>query len=247
MSDPFTRHGVKWLSPSSLNLFQSCPSFWVAKYLFGIKDEFGQKGARGTAIEAGLDVWLYGNRGDFATAHATALQNFSLNTGGQCDDEHEEQRALIGPMLLQATTELKDVPTPNARQLKIEHRFDDIEVPVIGYIDYIWDDWGLDLKTTERMPSKPKPEHARQVSIYSAAKGKPFKLLYVTDKKRAMYPVFETEIDSALKDMRRIALAMRTVLSRADSPAEVAGCYAPDYEAFYWNETTKKASEEIWK
>src|SRR5262245_35694912 len=84
--NPFERFGLSWLSPSQLNTYQREPAKWVAQYLFGIKDESGPAPKRGTAVEAGVDVWLYG--ATLEEAVAAALANFELNTGGVVDVEH---------------------------------------------------------------------------------------------------------------------------------------------------------------
>lgn len=252
MSDPFTRHGIRHLSPSSLNTFKAEPAFWVAKYLFGVKDEFKPSAKRGVAVEAGLDAWLYNRDLDLHASMTLAVKNFALNTDGLADDDHERQRALIGPMLSQATKALEALPSPTARQVKIEHWFDGVEVPVIGYADYEWPEFGLDLKTTERCPSAPKGDHKRQISLYAAARQKPFRLLYVTPKKFEIYPkaeeadAFEAECADALRDMRRIARSLRKMLAASRSREEAAEFQAPDFDAFYWDANTKQAAQAIW-
>lgn len=248
MSNPFERHGVNWLSPSSLNLFQAEPALWTLRYLFAFKDESGPAAKRGTAVEAGLDVFLYG--GSPVEAIQAALDNFALNTGGLADDAHEKERALIGPMVQIAIGAAKTAafPKPNARQLKCEHRFSGVEVPVVGYVDYIWDDWGLDLKTTQRMPNAPKGDHVRQVAIYSAAKQKPFKLLYVTDKKSALYPIEQEELDLALAEMGRIARSLRKVLALSDCREQVTEFFNPNFDSFYWSsDAARNEAQRIWK
>jgi len=144
--DPFERHGIRHLSPSSLNLYAVNPCLWVGKYLGGWKDDMGPAGHRGSAIESGLDYWLF--QRDAKTAEVKALAHYAELTQGQADDEYEAERANIGPMLSQAITALKDAPTPVGRQLKVEHWANGCEVPIIGYVDYLWEDHGLDLKTT---------------------------------------------------------------------------------------------------
>ena len=244
--NPFERHGVNWLSPSSLNLWQAEPSLWVMRYLFAMKDEMGPAARRGTAVEAGLDVHLIGGA-TREEARNVALQNFALNTDGLADDEHEAERNLIVPMVDQAceAMPLDTVGRPVARQLKIEHRVPGIEVPIVGYVDYLWDDHGIDLKTTKRMPSQASADHLRQISIYSAAKSRPFKLLYVTDKKRMLYGAAPSDVEDALKDMERIARSLRKVLEKSDCREEVAEFFVPNRDSFRWNEATLKEVERV--
>ena len=41
-------------------------------------------------------------------------------------------------------------------QQKVEVQLDDLPIPIIGYIDFLFKDTIVDLKTTVRMPSKPR-------------------------------------------------------------------------------------------
>jgi RecB family exonuclease len=244
--NPFEKFGLNWLSPSQLNTFQREPAQWVAKYLFGIKDEFGPAPKRGTAVEAGADVWLYGGTAD--EAQAAAHDNFALNTQGLADEEHEVERALIAPMLTQAMQALdRDVVgRPVARQLKIELRLDGVEIPIVGYVDYLWPDYGIDLKTTKRMPSKADWDHVRQIAIYQEAKQRPFKLLYVTDKKRTLITPPPSEVAQAMKDMARTARALRKVLDKSDCREEVAEFFVPNRDSYRWDEQSLQALERIY-
>lgn len=243
----FERHGIKRLSPSSLNLWQGEPALWVLKYLHKMRDEAGPAAKRGQAVEAGLDLWLMGNR-DFFACHRAALDNFALNTGGLADDDHEEEREVIGPMLEQATAAMQDAPRLLARQVAIETCLDGIEVPVIGYCDYVLDDSTIvDLKTTHRMPTNPKPDHVRQVAVYQKARQAPVSLLYVTSKKFARRHIAQEECDTAIADMTRVARSLQSVLGACETAADAARFVAPDYSKFYWNAETTTQAKEIWK
>lgn len=245
MGNPFEKFGIKHLSPSSLNLYAVNPSLWVGKYLHGWRDEMGPAGHRGTAVEAGLDLWLFHrNQGD---AIAKALAHFAELTQGEASDEHEAERANIAPMLQQAIAALKDVPVPVGRQLKIEHYVNGVEVPVLGYIDYLWDDFGIDLKTTKACPSAIKADHGRQVATYAAAKQKPFKILYVTAKKSALYDLTDNEASMHLRDLERHARAVRHLLDRSRDADDAAKFFAPERSDFRWSENLLTKADELWR
>ena len=241
---PFEKHGITHLSPSSLNLYAASPALWTGRYMLGWKEAFGPSAARGTAIENGLDSWLYQrNKGE---ALEGALANFALNTQGQADEDHEAERANIEPMLSQAIEALKDCPKPIARQMKIEHRIDGIEVPVIGYLDYLFEDWGLDLKTTKACPSSPKADHCRQVATYAKAKGRPFSLLYVTAKKSALYPLTDNEAAIHLRDLERSAHAVRHLLSKSENGRDAMKIFAADTSDFRWSDKTRDFMDKFY-
>lgn len=243
--NPFEHHNITHLSPSSLNLYAANPSLWVGRYLLAWQDEFGPAAARGTAIEAGLDLWLF-DRSKAREAEAVALANFMDRTQGVADDEHEAERANIIPMLKQAIAALGDVPIPIGRQMKIEYYANGIEVPVIGYVDYLFEDYGLDLKSTKACPSTIKADHARQVAVYAESKQRPWKVLYVTAKKFALYELSSEDQATSLRDLERHARAVRHLLKHSPDATEAAKFFAPVLDDFRWSPKTAEAANALW-
>ena len=177
-----------------------------------------------------------------------ALDNFALNTGGVIDDDHDEERDAIPPMLGQAMAAMKGAPRLVARQVAIETWLDGIGVPVIGYCDYVLEDAAIvDLKTTHRMPSGPKPDHLRQVAVYNKARQAPVSLLYVTTKKFARLHIPQEACDDAIRDMTRVATSLQSILSVCDTATDAGRFVAPDFSKFYWNADTRKLAMEVWK
>lgn len=245
MPNPFERHGVTHLSPSSLNLYAANPSLWVGRYLLNWADEFGPAASRGTAVEAGLDLWLF-DRTKAKEAEAVALANFADRTQGVADDEHEAERANIVPMLQQAIEALRDTPIPIGRQMKVEHYANGVEIPIIGYLDYLFEDFGLDLKTARACPSSIKADHGRQVAVYSECKKRPFKVLYVTARKSALYELGGNEQAVALRDLERHARAVRHLLKHSFDAQEAAKFFAPVLDDFRWSPKTAEAANQLW-
>jgi hypothetical protein len=245
--NPFEKHGIKHLSPSSLNLWQGEPALWVMRYLHGTRDDAGPAAKRGQAVEAGLDLFLMGQK-DFDACCKAARDNFELNTGGVIDEAHDDERDVIVPMLAQAMSVMRDSPPLLARQVRVEAWLDGIDVPVMGYCDYVLENKVIvDLKTTHRLPSKPKPDHVRQVALYAHARQAPVTLLYVTKAKSARYAIAETECAEALADLTRVARSLRKMLAAAGDKTEAAEFVAPNFENFYWTPETITAAKDIWK
>lgn len=243
--NPFEKHGIKHLSPSSLNLYGANAALWCGRYLLGWKDEFGPAASRGTAIEAGLDVWLFERNIEGAWERADA--EFARLTDGQADDLHEVERANVRSMLDQAIAATKDLPKPVARQIKIEYYANGVEIPIIGWVDYAFPDFDLDLKTTKALPSSVKPDHGRQVSVYHAARKKPQKLLYVTGKKHATYDLTDNEAAVHLRDIDRLANSVRHMLRKADDAHDAARMFPIIRDDFRWSDTTLTLADDIWR
>ena len=238
----FEKHGITHLSPSSLRLYREEPAAWVCRYLLRVKDEAGPGAWRGQAVEAGLDRVLYGQ----PDAEQAMRDEFEKRAAGVADDKTEAERADLPAFLAQAKLALAKAEMPLTRQTKISIDLPGIEVPVIGFVDYEWPDYGLDLKTTRRMPSQPDPSHVEQVAVYSHAKGKPFALLYVTPKKYAVYPVTSDMADAAMVRVRRGAAALRSLLARCSSGEDALSIFSPDMASYHWSPEMVTAAKRIY-
>lgn len=187
----FARHGITHLSASSINLWKNAPDIWVAKYLHGMKSNFGPAPRRGQCIEDAVVATLSGD--NFDNALKTALEKFDA-TFPKGGDDVVKERDLIAPMAEQAISELRQYGTPEfegdgQNKISIEARFDGWSIPVIGYLDLEYPSLGLviDLKTTTRIPSAMTADHQLQRAIYACAKGNSaVKFLYVSAKKAAL-------------------------------------------------------------
>ena len=242
--NPFSRYDIDHLSPSSLNLYAAEPAFWSLVYLHGHKDETGPAAWRGSAVEAGVDAWLY--KRDLQEATQAGINSFEANALGELSRPIDAERGLVPAMVKQACGALQSCPEPTARQLKIEYWFDGIEVPVIGFVDYEFEGHGFDLKTVRRMPSEMPPRHARQIALYAAARKKPYSGLYVTDKKAEVKQVEDAE--THLKRLQWYAHSIRRLLSIFSDKHDVSRIFAPNFDTFYWSsEESKRLAKEIWE
>lgn len=243
--NPFERHGIDHLSASSLNIFAAEPAFWCYKYLLGKPDTVGPSAWRGSAVEAGLDYWLF--KREEGAAQKAALDRFELEAMGDLDEKVDRERARIPAMLSQAMQLFADKPEPTVRQLDITYWFDDIEVPIVGRIDYEWPEDGYDLKTTKNMPTHIPDGHARQISIYEAARKKPYRLAYVTEKKREIKQLSTEDKARHLRHAMWYAHNIRRGLATFSDKLELARIYPPDFNSFYWNDENRQLATEIWE
>jgi hypothetical protein len=232
MTNPFQRHGIGHLSPSSINKFITSPGLWARQYLGGVKEGGNVKMWRGSAVEAGYVAAL--RQLAPCCALDVAKDSFWLNVeensvNAQDTAEVKGQECLIKPMLEQC---LRWAPPSalNAAQIKIEHWFPDVPVPVIGYVDLAFEGIDIDLKTTTRCPSKPDPSHVRQVSLYRAARERAGGLLYVTDKKHAYFDVDDQMMGAALVQLNDAALKLTKLLAAFDKPQDIIDVLPIDWD-----------------
>jgi PD-(D/E)XK nuclease superfamily len=245
MPNPFARHGIDHLSASSVSLYRAQPALWILRYLFGIKDEAGAAAWRGSAVEAGIDHILYKQCPD-EDAIAIALESFEMKAAGDLDEKVQKERDAIPAFVKQASKLLRPLGEPVARQFQVEQWLDGIDVPLVGYVDYMYPKQLIDLKTTMRMPSEPRKDHAAQVVSYADASGRAPALAYVTPAKGTIYANLAIDVSEARRTMLTGARAIQAMLSMVGSKEHAASLFAPDFESFYWSAITIAAAAEIW-
>lgn len=243
MSNPFQKHGIKHLSPSSLLTYSNNPALWVGKYMFNWKDEAGPRAWLGNAVETGLHSWLH----SAPDCKERAFAAFEERAQGEVSNEIVEARNHLWPMVEQATlayASRKETSLP-LYQVKCETWLDGIEVPLIGYLDLEWDDAIDDLKTTMACPTKPRDDHLAQLGMYLRARKKDKgNLCYVTPKRHNMIPVTLEETTAAYNSLIRSAKAVRHMLSMVRDKHDAVKIFAPDFSDFRWNDATRKMALE---
>lgn len=237
--------GVKHLSPSSLAKWQNERGAWVAHYLYNLKSEAGPQMWRGTGVEGGFQQLLAGYPLD--AAKTSAMNVFELEAQGDLDDAVEKERADIPAYVEQGAEAIKELnlPRPNGAQLRLEAWVDGVPVPVVGYPDFVFDGYCLDLKTTLRCPSDIRPDHMLQIAFYAHSRGETrADILYLTPKKWAHYTMDAQRIDYAVNEIKRRAKALETTAKAAvalageggNPRAIMASMCAPDFSSFYWSD-----------
>ena len=241
----FEKHGIRHLSPSSLNRWRAEPALWCLSYLGKFWDEAGASAWRGSAVEAGLEHWLRKRDSEAAKLHAMAA--FESNAGGLCDDDTQAERENVPAMLAVAIESMGEPPELLATQLRIECMLDGIPVPVCGYVDFAFDGFDLDLKTTKACPSTPKPDHARQVALYRYARNREGGLHYVTGKKHARYMISDEEVEQHIAAMRRDALALQNFLARHETASDAIRSLPCNTDGWLWNDRSIRALSDMWE
>jgi hypothetical protein len=104
-----------------------------------------------------------------AAAEATFDREMALTSDGRRDAERHNLAGYVRHGLV----ELRQYGVPTAYRDRVEITLDDVLVPVVGYLDWRFDQHGLlvDLKTAERLPSAIGNGHGRQGAVYARAHG----------------------------------------------------------------------------
>ena len=233
----FEKHGIKHLSPSSINLWTNAPDVWVAQYLFGKRGPMSAAAMRGICTEDAVVAVLQGKNADGALD--AALEKFD-QTFPIGDEKTTKERAMIQPCMELAVQELEqygepEFPEEGQEKISITAKTDDYEIPVIGYLDLCFPKHGvvIDLKTTGRCPSVMSAEHQLQRAIYQKAKGNQIvKFLYVTPKKTNLLE--DGDPSEILRKTKTQITRMERFL-RSGNARDVASVIPVNPNTFYWN------------
>jgi len=234
IADPFERHGIDHLSPSSLRMWREAPVVWIGKYLLRAEDQAGPGAWRGKAVEIGVDRMLFGFSHDDAVK--AMYGQFALDQMGELSPEIEKELGALEDFLLQAKIAFDGKPMPFSRQSKVQLALPGISVPLIGFIDWLWLDRGDDLKTTWRIPSTVDANdgHVQQIACYAMHTGLPFSLTYVSPKKWTRHEIIRPVIDDAYDQVIETALAIRSFLDHVRDAHDALSMFAPDYSDFHF-------------
>ena len=233
----FTKHSIKHLSASSINLWTNAPDVWVAQYLFGRRGPMSAAAMRGICTEDAVVAVLQGKNADGALD--AALEKFD-QTFPIGDEKTTKERAMIQPCMELAVQELEqygepEFPEEGQEKISITAKTDDYEIPVIGYLDLCFPKHGvvIDLKTTGRCPSVMSAEHQLQRAIYQKAKGNQIvKFLYVTPKKTNL---LEDGDPSEILRRTKTQITRMERFLRSGTRHDIAGVIPVNPSTFYWN------------
>ena len=132
-------------------------------------------------------------------------------------------------------------------QEKVELNFDDLPVPILGYIDFNFKDVIVDLKTTARMPSKPSEGHLRQMAFYSMAyQDKEVHLFYVTPRDYKVFKLSKNTLKVYQKQLLNIAFAIQNYLSQSEDKVILTNRTYPNFDKWEWSDYMKNEAKKIW-
>ena len=217
---------------------------WVARYLFGVKSGSGAGAIRGTVEEAVLANKYTTGKFDF---NLLEIQFMDMCTKSKID--------LNNPKVAKEKTLLRkfgEVIDKNFKyknleqyQEKVEVLFDDMPIPVMGYIDFRFKDKIVDLKTSTRMPSKPTEAQKRQMAFYSMAyPDNSIDLFFATPKDYNKFTLNNLSVYK--KQLKRVAFSIQKFLYISNDKHELASLIYPNYDSWTWSDYLKKEAKKIW-
>ena len=243
-NNPIEVHNINYLSPSSMNTYISDMPMWVARYLFGIKSGSGAGAVRGIIQEAALAEKYKTGKFDFSTLQMNFMNmcvDFKLDLGYI---KVEKERNLLRNFgeVIDENFKYKDLKD---YQERVEVQFEDMPVPVMGYIDFRFKDKIVDLKTTTRMPSRPTEAQKRQMAFYSMAyPSHSIDLFFATHKDYKKFKL--TSLSAYKKQLKKVAFSIQKFLSISNDKHELASLVYPNFDSWTWSSGLKKEAKKVW-
>lgn len=247
----FETHGIGHLSPSSINTWINAPSLWILEKLLKHRGNMGAAAHRGTSVEAGVSAGLFDPALSVEDCAAVAMPMFDKLTALSGDPKRDNERAVIPGMIRQGLAlrehGLPQRPNSGTRfggqeQHKVEITLEGVAVPVIGYLDWLYADEILDLKTTLRVPSSMSETHLRQASVYKTAHmDRRVRFFYVSDKKAEKHTLTREQYDVAMRELIGAAQRLERFLALSKDPHELAAIVPHSSESFYFNDPSTRA------
>lgn len=252
-NNPFSIHGINHLSASSINLFVEDKAMWCMTYLMKTPRTTSPSAIRGNAIEHGINI-IHNAPQQFSlsdTAKEVGYKYDQLLREAEIDldDEKAEQERQSLRCYLDTYTQF--IPSswfetkPVSYQEEILINYGELPVPLKGFIDFRFDKYIVDLKTTTKMPSKLTDAHCRQMAVYSMAyPDLDMYLNFVTPKKFSIFAV--DDLDKWRQQVFDIAISIQRFLSASDDKLELTLQNYPNFDHWKWDELKQKQAKEIW-
>jgi len=238
-NNPFEQHGVEYLSATSINKFRKDPAKWLVN-VAGYKDKiFSPPMSFGIAIEDGITKGVTEPDCSIEDCIKATNESYvkiydSINDNKAYDYSFEkchEKRDRTADVLAEIVPLYRKFGIPIATQKKILLEVEDLPIPIIGYVDYLYENAVRDLKTTGAKPML-RSDYQRQLTIYHYATGaKPMVDFIYSLKTKTHFVTMPIEnTDASYVEIKRICMKMMRLLSLSSNIKEVAylSCLEPD-------------------
>ena len=214
------------------------------RYLFGIRSDSGAGAIRGIAQEHVLAQKYEKGSFDFLELD-TKFIGLCGEAGIDLNDEKvKKERNTLASFgeVLDKNFKYKNL---ESYQQKVEVQLDDLPIPIIGYIDFLFKDTIVDLKTTVRMPSKPTEAQMRQLALYSMAyPKKKVDLFFASPKMHKKFNLKNLSLHK--KQLQTVAFSIQKLLSLSEDKHYIASLFFPNVDSWMWSYKAKQDASQIW-
>ena len=235
---------------SSINKFKHNPSEWLVHYGLGLRVSSSPAMVRGTLAEFGAYYKIKKGMQQKDDKHFDKLITHMFKKNKFFDADNEISNAIeIAKKFEEKLYERQLRNIVSYQKEKVE-TIDGLKYPVRLFTDFEYDNLIVDLKSTLRMPTKPKIDHIRQQALYSVLHDKPIALLYATPKKTMWYDLTKEDIKEGYAELVSDFKSLENYIDMCNNSLEDAIKITPlntDPSPFYWDSNIKQAAVKIWR
>ena len=235
---------------SSINKFKHNPSEWLGHYGLGLRVSSSPAMVRGTLAEFGAYYKIKKGMQQKDDKPFDKLITHMFKKNKFFDADNEISNAIeIAKKFEEKLYERQLRNIVSYQKEKVE-TIDGLKYPVRLFTDFEYDNLIVDLKSTLRMPTKPKIDHIRQQALYSVLHDKPIALLYATPKKTMWYDLTKEDIKEGYAELISDFKSLENYIDMCNNSLEDAIKITPlntDPSPFYWDSNIKQAAIKIWR
>lgn len=255
MKDPFEHHQLNHLSASQINEYIASPAKWLLR-VSGYRDNSGGPPMwRGIAVDQAISHGLENPNlsdeevVDYALGIYKERHSEGLETSSFDEAKVEKEKESLSGYLAAAMPHYRSLGPPIESQSKIVIDIEDVPVPIVGYIDLLYEGVVRDIKTVSRLPSRVPSYTCRQLAIYANATNSIPIVDYVHCTKTSQQLVVMPVPDHAShwKMVVKTAKNMTKLLSISSDIEEIAGLLMPDFDDWRWSAGEKNAARRLWR
>ena len=235
---------------SSINKFKHNPSEWLVHYGLGLRSPSSPAMVRGNLAEFGAYYKIKRGMAQKNDEHFEKLIRHKFNKNHFFEPYKEISNAIeIAKKFEDKLYERQLRDIISYQKEKVES-IQGIKYPVRLFTDFEYDNLIVDLKSTLRLPTKPKVDHLRQQALYSVLHDKPIALLYASPKKTFWYDLTKEDVKEGYTELLRDFKSLENYIDMCNNNIEDAIKITPlntDPSPFYWDNNIKKAAIKVWK
>ena len=235
---------------SSINKFKHNPSEWLVHYGLGLRVSSSPAMVRGNLAEFGAYYKIKRGMQQKDDKYFTKLLSHKFSKYKFFNAESELYNSIdIAKKFEEKLYERQLRNIVSYQKEKVE-KVKGLEHPIRLFTDFEYDNLIVDLKSTLRLPTKPKIDHVRQQALYSKLHDKPIALLYATPKKTLWYDLTKQDVKNGYDELVRDFKSLENFIDMCDNDIEKAIKITPlntDPSPFYWDSNIKQAATKVWK
>lgn len=265
-NDPFARFEIEHLSSQSINLFLTNLPLFIIRYLYKYKNPTNAAMIRGSLTDKFIGSalryqWDVDLKSWERTAPNYSVKDLQERANKYFDTEIDDENFEDTPEKIQTEKDnlnkyielgvpfYRSLGDPVSYQKKVSLDFDELSIPIIGYLDLEFEDQVRDIKTTARRPAKLPEPVSRQLAIYAAATEKTKAVadyLLVSKTKAEVITLECDDLNLRLDEVYRVSLAMMNLLHNNDINSLCSQCF-PDFSDWRWDQPSIQVAKELWR